>query len=147
MGAQAGEFVPAAPRILGPEKGGVFDASIDRVGIGARRLKMPDALELPRMGGTVIPLVGAGYAVIEKLVPDRLPGPAAVIRSLNQLPEPARALRSVEPIGIGRRAFEVINLPAAEMRPGDVPPVALPVRTQDERALARPDEHPHATHG
>ena len=39
------------------EDGGVFDAGVDGVGIGERRLEVPDALEFPRMLRAVVPLV------------------------------------------------------------------------------------------
>src|SRR5213076_328950 len=56
-------------------------------------------------------------------------------------------LRRVQSIRIGGRALEVVDLPAREMRAAHVPSVALPVRRQDERALARADQHPYAAHG
>ena len=42
-----------------------------------------------------------------------------------------------DPVGIHRGALEVINLPACEMRAGDVPFGALGVRGEDKRAFAR----------
>ena len=57
VSAQAGEFVPVLAAVGGAEEGGVFHAGVDRVGIGERRLEMPDALELPRMLRAVVPLV------------------------------------------------------------------------------------------
>ena len=68
------------------------------------------------MRRAVVPLVRAGRAVVDELVADRLPRLAAVVRSLNQLAEPAGALRRVEAVRIGGRAFEVVHLPAAEER-------------------------------
>ena len=49
---------------------------------------MPDALELPRTGCPVIPLVGARDAGKLELVTDGLPRLAAIVRALNQLTEP-----------------------------------------------------------
>ena len=40
--------------------------------------------------------------VVHELVPHRLPGPPAVVGPLDQLPEPARALRRVQPIRVRR---------------------------------------------
>src|SRR6267142_541384 len=76
----------------------------------------------------------------------RLPGLPAVVGALDQLPEPARALRRVEAVGIGGRSLQMVHLPAAEVRPGDVPPVALPVRLEDERALPCTDQYPYPAH-
>ena len=87
--AQAGQFVPVLPAVGRLEQRGVFDAGVDRVGIGQRGLEVPDALELPRMRRAVVPLVGAGHAVVGELVADRLPGLAAVVRALDHLAEPA----------------------------------------------------------
>src|SRR5271167_4913630 len=72
--AQAGEFVPVLATIGGAEESGVLDASVDGVGISERRFEMPDALELPRMLRSVVPLVRSkrraafGRGVVEKLV-------------------------------------------------------------------------------
>ena len=78
---------------------------IDRVRIGERRLQMPDSLELPGMRRAVVPLVRAGDAVVDELVIHRLPGLAAVVRALDQLPEPAAGLRRIQAIRIDRRSL------------------------------------------
>ena len=63
MATKAGEFVPANTTIVGTEQRSVFYAGIDGVGIGEGWLDMPDALELPRMLGAVVPLMrGEGRA-------------------------------------------------------------------------------------
>jgi len=49
--------MPVLSAVGGAEERGIFDAGIDRLGIGERGLKMPDALELPRMLRTVVPLM------------------------------------------------------------------------------------------
>ena len=82
------------------EQRGVLDAGVDRVGIGQRRLQMPDALELPGMRRAVVPLVRAGHAVVGELVADRFPGLAAVVGTLDQLPEPTARLRGIQPVRI-----------------------------------------------
>src|SRR5580692_1392016 len=104
---------------------------------------MPHPLELPRMLRAVVPLMRcerfAGFirAVVDELVaggfrrtgrgrfsgrrPRLMPGFAAVIRALNDLPKPAARLRGVKSIRVGRRTFHVINLPARKMRAGDFP--------------------------
>ena len=128
------------------EQRGVLDAGVDRVRIGQRRLEVPDALELPRVRRAVVPLVRAGDAVVHELVAHRLPRLAAVVGALDHLPEPAAGLRRVEPVRVGGRALEVVDLPAAEVRAADVPPLALAVRRQDERALARADQYPYSAH-
>ena len=71
VAAQAGEFLPGLAAVGGAEDGGVFDAGVDGVGIGQRRLEMPDALELPRMLRAVVPLVRRerrGGRVVDELV-------------------------------------------------------------------------------
>ena len=97
---------------------------------------MPDARELPRVRRAVVPLMGAGHPFVGERLVRRLPGPAAVVRALNQLAEPAAGLRRIEAIRIGRRSLQVVDLPAGEVRAADVPLLALAVRREDERALA-----------
>src|SRR5438093_12581975 len=107
---------------------------------------MPHARELPRPRRAVVPEMRADGARVLELVADRLPRGAAVIGALDHLPEPAAGLRGVQPIGIGGRALEVIDLPAAEVRPAHVPLLARAVRRQDEGALACADQHPDPAH-
>ena len=71
-----------------------------------------------------------------------VPGFAAVVGALDDLPEPAAGLRGVDAVGIDGRALHVIDLPAGEVRAGDVPLLPLAVGGEDERALARADEDP-----
>ena len=146
VAAQPGELLPGLPAVGRAEQGGVFDPGVDRVRIGQRRLEMPDALELPGVRRAVVPLVGAGDAVVDELVADRLPGLAAVVGALDHLPEPAAGLRRVQPVRVGGRALEVVDLPAREVRAADVPLLALAVRRQDERALARADQYSYPAH-
>ena len=141
MAAQPGQLLPGLPAVGRAEQGGVLDAGVDGIGIGQRRLQMPDALELPGVLRAVVPLVGAGDAVVGELVADRLPGLAAVVGALDHLPEPAARLRRVEPVRIDRRALEVVNLPAREMRAADVPSSRLPSEVRMKRALARADQY------
>src|SRR5579859_4638999 len=107
---------------------------------------MPDALELPRVLGAVVPLMRPGRAGVRELVAHRLPGLPSVVGALNLLTEPAARLRGVQAVRSGRRAFDVIDLPAREVRAGDVPPAALSVGRQDKRALARTDQDPYPAH-
>ena len=123
MAAQSRKLLPVLAAVGRAEQGGVFDAGVDRVRIGQRRLEVPDALELPRVRRAVVPLVRAGDAVVDELVADRLPGLAAVVGALDQLPEPAAGLRGIQPIRVGGRSLEVVDLPAAKMRTADVPPL------------------------
>lgn len=116
MSAQACEFVPCLPPIGCPEQGRVFDTGIDGIGVGQRRFKVPDTLELPWVLRTVVELVrgerfaGFGRRIVAKLVAfsdgravgvlRRLPGfesrlmprLAAVVGALNDLSEPAAGL-------------------------------------------------------
>src|SRR5437879_10405325 len=128
---------------------------------------MPDALELPGMLGAVVPLVrGEGFAgvrrrVVDELValagrhafgrlahraPGRLPRLAAGAGALDDLSEPPARLGRVQPVRVDRRALEVVDLPPREVRAADVPPFALAVRRQDERALARTDQDSYSAH-
>jgi len=111
---------------------------------------MPDAFELPWVLGAVVPLMSgerlAGFrgGVIHELValafwrasgtglfawrrPWLYPSFATVIRSLNDLPEPAAALGGIDAIRVGGRALEVVHLPACKMGTADVPLFALAV--------------------
>jgi hypothetical protein len=92
MRAQAGQLVPVLAAVCRPEHGGILDSGVDRVGIGQRRLEMPDALEFPGMRGAVVPEMLPRGAVIHELVADGLPGLAGIVRSLQDLPEPAARL-------------------------------------------------------
>src|SRR4029453_19431976 len=64
----------------------------------------------------------------------------------NHLPEPAAVLRRVQPVRIGGRSLEVVNLPAREVWPAHVPLLARAVRRQDERALPGADENSNTAH-
>src|SRR5579862_9855862 len=107
---------------------------------------MPDAREFPGMRRAVVPLMSAGNCGVFKFVADRFPCFATVIRSLSQLAEPAGGLRRVNPVGVYGRAFEVIHFPAGKVRTADVPLLALAIRRQDERALARSNENSDSAH-
>src|SRR5437763_12621539 len=131
---------------------------------------MPDALELPGVLRAVEKLVGrerlAGFrgGVVDELValalghavrrrgrlagrrPRLVPGFAAVVGALDDLPEPTARLRRVQPVRVHGRAFQVVNLPAGEVGAADVPLLALAVRGQYERALACPHQNPYSTH-
>src|ERR1700722_8426471 len=107
---------------------------------------MPHAFELPRMRRVVVPHMSAGDAVVHEFVSNRLPRLASVIRSLDQLPKPSAGLRSVQPVRIRWRSFHVIKLPAREVWPAYVPTLALAVRGQHKRALARAHQNSHTAH-
>src|SRR5215469_3750694 len=109
---------------------------------------MPHPLELPWVLGTVVPLVGGerrASRVIEELValalrhpagPGRrlagrrswlMPCLAPIIRALNNLSEPAAGLRRINAVRIGRRSFQVIDLPARKKRSVYAPLLTLAV--------------------
>ena len=75
-----------------------------------------------------------------------VPGFAAVVGALDDLPEPAAGLRGVDAVRIDRRALEVINLPAGEVRPADLPLLALAVGGENERAFLGADEDADGGH-
>src|SRR5262249_20638309 len=144
--AQSRQLLPCLPAVARAEQRGILDAGVDDVGIGERRLEMPDADELPGPRRPVVPEVRAGGSVVGELVPDRFPRLAPVVRALDQLTEPAAGLRGVESVRIGGRSLDVVHLPAAEVRPTDVPLLARAVGLHDERALARADQYPYSAH-
>src|SRR5437773_2058568 len=146
MVAQSGQLLPRLAAVGRAEQGGVFHPGVDRVGVGQRRFEMPDSCELPGMGRAVVPQVSAGDAVVHELVAHRLPGLAAVVGALDQLPEPAGALRRVQPIRVGGRSLEVVDLPAPKVGTTDVPAFALSVRLEDECALACANQYPYPAH-
>ena len=165
VAAQSGEFLPDLAAVGRAENRGVFHAGVDRVRIGERRFEVPDALELPGMLRAVIPLMSGKRLPVsaecrkriccsrrrhapagDLFASRRLPRLAAVVRALDHLPEPAAGLRSIEPVRIGRRSLQVVDLPARKVGAADLPLFALAVRGQNERALARADEHPYAAH-
>src|ERR1700738_2640358 len=116
--------MPVLTTVGRTEQRGVFHSGVDGVGIGERRLEMPDALELPGLLLAVVELMRgerlAGFfgGVVGKLVAvafghcsrrrsgfagrraGLMPGLAAVIGALNDLPEPAASLRGVKTIGV-----------------------------------------------
>src|ERR1700752_4469419 len=51
---QARKFLPRLAAIRRTKQGGIFNAGIDIIRIGERRLKMPYTFELPRMRSAVI---------------------------------------------------------------------------------------------
>src|SRR5262249_26385825 len=128
------------------EQGGVLDAGVDGVRLRRRGLEVPDALELPGPRRAVVPLVGAGGALVGELVADRVPALAAVAGLLDELAEPAGILRRIEPIGVGRRALEVVDLPGGEGWWSDGPGVAPAIRSQDEGAFACTDQDTDGAH-
>src|SRR4051812_47277066 len=107
---------------------------------------MPHPRELPGMLRAVVPLVCARNALVRELVADGLPGPAAVVRALDDLAVPAGGLRGIEPVRIGRRSVQVVHLPAGEQRALDVPIVPRSVRPQNECPLTGAYEEPHSAH-
>src|SRR5665213_903958 len=88
MAAQPGELAPILAAVGGTEERRIFNSGVHGLQIGQRWLEMPDPRELPRVGRAVIPLVRAGYAVIDEFVANRFPRRAAVIGALDDLSEP-----------------------------------------------------------
>src|SRR5712692_119446 len=99
---------------------------------------MPHPLELPGMRFAIVKLVrghrraGLGRRVVNEFVALALghpagpslfagrgsrlmPGFAAVVGALNDLPKPAAGLRGVNSIRISRRSLEVIKFPSRKM--------------------------------
>ena len=57
VSAQPGKLLPRLAAVRRSKQGRVFNSGVDRVGIGQRRLEVPDSLELPGTWCAVIPLV------------------------------------------------------------------------------------------
>ena len=68
MAAQFGQLLPALPAVTGAEQPGVLDSGVHQVRVVQRRLQVPDSRELPRVRCPVVPLVGAGRALVGELV-------------------------------------------------------------------------------
>src|SRR4030095_19152 len=170
VAAQTGKLLPRLPAVGRAKQRSVFNARVNRVRIGQRWFEMPDALELPGVRRTVVPLVrGEGFTgfrrrVVNKLVALALghalrgggrfaggcsrlvPCLAAVIGALNDLSKPAARLRCIESIRISGRPLEMVDLPARKEGVTDVPSLALGVRREDERTLACANQYPYSTH-
>src|SRR5262249_42157144 len=119
-GAQGRQLLPGPAAVGRVEQRRVLDTRIAGVRVRQRRLEMPDALELPRTRRAVVPEVLANLALVREeialarreltgarhlLAAGDGPGPAAVVRALHDLAEPAAGLRGVDPLGIRRRAL------------------------------------------
>ena len=137
------QVVPAVGRL---EQRGVLGAREDRVGIGQRGLEVPNARELPGVRRPVVPLVGAGRAVVGEPVAHRPPRLPAVVRALDDLAEPTRRLRCVHAHRVARRADHVVDLPPAEVWAGDLPIRSAAFGGHYERPLLRAYEYPHPGH-
>src|SRR5665213_2804203 len=87
------------------------------------------------------PLMRAGDAVVDEFVADGLPRLAAIITSLHRLAEPVVRLRRVDAVRINRRAFQVVELPAAEKGTVDVPRLARAVRVENGSDFACADQY------
>src|SRR5262249_28490011 len=146
VSAQAGKLGPRMPTVGGAEERGVLGPGVDGIGVRERWLQVPDALEFPRVRGAVIPLVRASLALVGELVADQSPRLAAVLGALDLLAEPAARLGGIDAVGIGGRAFEVVDFPAREMRALHRPRLARTIGAQDERALTCPHQNPHTAH-
>src|SRR5262252_3925329 len=131
---------------------------------------MPDTLELPRMLRAVVELMGRerfarlSRGIVDKLVafPFRrsagtrgrlagrssrlVPGFAAIVGALDDLPEPAAGLGCVDAVRIGGRSFQVIHLPSREVRTVNLPVFAFAIGGQNKCAFARAYKNPDFTH-
>src|SRR5215475_2211485 len=138
MTAQAGKFLPRFAAIFRTKQRRVFHPGVDSVRFAERGLKVPNALEFPRVLRAVVPhmrgkrLSGFRGDVVDKFVAltfghplgsclfarrsARLkPGLAAVVGAFNDLAKPAACLRGVDSVRVQRRPLHVVNLPAGKM--------------------------------
>ena len=137
-GRAASAAPPALAAVIGAEQPGVLDPGVDHVRVVQRRLQVPDPRELPRVRRPVVPLVGPGGALVIELVADRLPSRTAVVGSLDQ---PARTSRwtATRTADRGRpRALDVVDLPAGEVRPADLPRARRPSEVRMNAPLRVP---------
>src|SRR5215831_14093207 len=118
---QAGQFGPGPGAVGRSEKCSVLNTRVDRVGIGRGRLEVPDASEFPRVRRAVVPEMRVRRAFVCEFVPNGFPRFSAVIGSLQHLAKPGAALRRVDTVGIGPRAFQVVDLPTGKMGTADIP--------------------------
>src|SRR5262245_55608558 len=144
MSAKPRHLMPGLAAVGGAEHGCVLDACVHGVGIRERWLEVPDALELPRMGRAVVPLMCPRHSVVDELVVHRVPRLAAIVRPLDELPEPAAALRDIDPVRISRRTLDVVDLPARKERTANVPLLPFAIRRQDKRAFPRAHKNSYA---
>src|SRR5205807_6076586 len=144
--AQGGKLPPRLPAVGRLEQRGILNARVGGIGIGQRRLEVPDPGELEGPLRSVVPEVIADGALVRELVAYRLPRLAAIAGTLDHLPEPAAGLRGVDPVRVGGRSLEMVDLPAAEVRAAHVPLFALSVRRQDERTLTGADQYSNTAH-
>src|SRR6266480_3678893 len=113
---------------------------------------MPNALELPRMLGAVIPLMRARNPVINEFVALAflhavgtlqflraasrcVPLFSAIIGALDDLAEPPAGLRCVNTVRIDWRTLHMIDLPTRKMRAANLPSFARTIRCENERAF------------
>lgn len=107
---------------------------------------MPDPFKFPGMRRAIVPLMCAGFAVVLKVIADRLPRFSSVVGPLNRLSVPISELGRIDPIWIGGRAIDMKNFPAAELRPVNSPVFSLCVAGQDEGAFGRANQYSNPTH-
>ena len=135
VAAQGRQLLPGGAAVDRAEQRGVLHTGEDRVRVVERRLEVPHPGELPGHRRAVEELVGARVALVDELVAHRVPGAPAVVAALDQLAEPAAALRDVDPIGIRGGALDVVDLPAREVRPARSP---SPCATRPRSGRTRP---------
>src|SRR5256885_7956594 len=75
-----------------------------------------------------------------------LPRFAAIIRALDDLPEPSAGLRCVDAVRVHGRTLQVIHLPSPEVRAVHIPLLALAIRRQNECALFCSYENSYTAH-
>src|SRR5579864_577745 len=129
---------------------------------------MPDPLKLPGMLRPVIPLVrrqrlaGFGGCVVDELVayarcrtgcgrllrvrPRLMPRFAAVVGTLNDLPEPAGSLGRINAIRVRGRPLEMVDFPAGKVGTADLPFFPLAVRGKNKCALACANQYTDFAH-
>src|ERR1700690_4032835 len=94
----------------------------------------------------VIPKMCARYSIIGKLIAYRLPCFAPIIRALDHLSEPVGRLRGIDSIWVSRRSIHMVDFPAREMRPPDIPLLALFISCQNECTLMGTNQYSYSVH-
>ena len=100
---------------------------------------MPDFFELPSLERPIVPLMRTQLADVVKVFANGIPGLAPVIRALNHLAKPVRALGGIDPVGVYRGTFEVEYFPTTEQGAFNVPAFSGFVRSEHKGSFPRSD--------
>ena len=147
VAAQPGQLLPGLAAVGRTEQRGVLDAGVDRVrdrsatARGARPARTPTGAGVPSYHRCVP--VGPSYTNLLPTASQVLP---PSLERWITCPNQLARLRGVQPIRIGRRSLEVVDLPAPEVGPADVPLLPRAVRRRERTRPSRPDQDSYPAH-